>query len=826
MHQPRITLFAEVILPMALPRLLTYRVPYEWNDAVATGYRVIVQLGKSRLYTGIIHHLHQTAPADYEAKYIEGLLDDSPVVTVGQIKYWEWLAEYYCCTLGEVMNAALPGGLKLSSETKFALAADDWEEDGSLTEKEREILESLKDQTRTLQEVSEIVGIRVVQPFLRSLVQKGFVFSEEEVRERFRPKREELYSLSPEMCNEDALRSLFDSLEKRKAVKQSNALLAFLSLSGYDQDHREPVPRKLLLASAAIDSAVLKTLVEKGVLALSYRDPHAVPVANPSPVLPDLAPDQLRAYTELRAQMTTHAVTLLHGVTSSGKTEIYCHLIRDVLEQGKQVLYLLPEIALTTQLITRLRKYFGSLVKVYHSGFSDNQRSDTWTSLLSAPEGQPTLVVGARSALFLPFSNPGLVIVDEEHEPSFKQHDPAPRYHARDAAVMWSSMHGARVILGSATPAIETYWNATNDRYGIVEIHERYGGIQLPEIVIADMRKEMRLKTMSGNFTQTLADAMRESLAAGEQVILFQNRRGYAPLWQCNLCGWVPMCTRCDVSMTYHKQVHQLKCHYCGYSSTPPQTCGACGNGDLRMLGFGTEKLEEEVSQWFPEIKVQRMDLDTTRIRSSYQRIITDFESGEIQVLVGTQMVTKGLDFDRVSVVGVLNADRMMNFPDFRSMERSFQLMMQVAGRAGRRQKRGRVIIQTFTPDHWLLDLVRAGNYRALFDHEVRERHTYGYPPFVRMIRITVKHKEDEISGQAAARLAEMIKKLEPGQLLGPERPQVPRINNYFLRQILIKLHRNPGLASTKAQILAATQALQREEGFKSVRVVLDVDPN
>jgi primosomal protein N' (replication factor Y) (superfamily II helicase) len=825
MAESRITLFAEVILPLALPRTLTYRVPFEWNTRVTPGIRVIVPLGKSRLYTGIIRSIGQTAPRGYEAKYVEGLLDDAPVVTESQVHFWEWIAEYYCCTIGEVMNAALPGGLKLSSETKFTLSGEDWEEDGTLSERERQILTALKEKACTVHEIGEIIGIRTVQPILKGLVEKEYVYSEEEVRERFRPKREEIYSLHESVSGDAALQQVFSSLEKSRSSKQSDTLLAFLGLSGYDRGESRAVTRKELSAHRAVSTASVKALCEKNILRQELRDPHRIPVANTTPDLPPLAAEQDRAYREIIASLEQHPVALLHGITSSGKTEIYCHLIRDTLREGKQVLFLLPEIALTTQLITRLRRYFGALVKVYHSGFSDNQRSDTWMSMVQAPVTQPLIVLGARSSLFLPFTNPGLVIVDEEHEQSFKQHDPAPRYHARDAAVVWAKRHHAHVVLGSATPSLESYRNAVQDRYGLVELHERFGGISLPEIEIADIRKDLKKKTLSGNFTSPLVQAMKDALAENEQVILFQNRRGYSPLWQCNTCGWVPMCARCDVSMTYHKQSHLLKCHYCGYSASPPELCGACGHHDLRMLGFGTEKIEEEVKELFPEVCVKRMDLDTTRSRSSYQRIISEFEAGEIQVLVGTQMVTKGLDFDRVSVVGILNADRMMNFPDFRAMERSFQLMMQVAGRAGRRQKQGKVIIQTYAPDHWLLDLIGKGEYKTLYDREIRERHQFSYPPFVRMIRLTVKHREDHVAGEASELLVRRITQLNPGQVLGPEKPYVPRINNYFLRQILIKLHRTPDLAQTKARITEVCRELQQTDPYKSVRLTIDVDP-
>jgi len=825
MAEIRRTLFAEVILPLALPKSLTYRVPFEWNDHVMIGQRVIVQLGKSKLYTAIIRQIGESPPSGYEAKYIDGLLDNQPVVTATQIIFWDWIAQYYCCTVGEVMNAALPGGLKLSSETKFVIAEENWREDATLSDRESEILTALEEKPCTIHDLSEILGLRSVHPILKGLVEKELIYSEEELRERFKPKKEEILHLHERYLDEKELRELFILLEKPRTQKQSNALLYFLSLAGYDRGDIKPVPKKALLGNESISSSSVKSLIEKHVLTVESRELNPIVTKGSIAELPVLAANQERALDETILALEKYPVTLLHGVTSSGKTEIYCHLIARALSEKKQVLFLLPEIALTTQLINRLRKYFGELVKIYHSGFSDNQRSETWLNLLNASPDEPVIIMGARSSLFLPFTKPGLIIIDEEHEQSFKQHDPSPRYHARDAAIVWAQKFGAKVVLGSATPAIETYWNATHDRYGLVELHERFGGIELPEIIIADIRVDLKRKTMKGNFTTLLAEAMKEAIGQGEQIILFQNRRGYSPLWQCQSCGWVPMCTRCDVSMTYHKQVHQLKCHYCGYATEPPQACGACGHHELRMVGFGTEKIEEEVKELFPGIGVQRMDLDTTRSKTSYQRIISEFESGEIQVLVGTQMVTKGLDFDRVSVVGILNADRMMNYPDFRSMERSYQLMMQVAGRAGRRQKRGKVYVQTFTPDHWLLDMVKQGNYKELYVREVAERHRFGYPPFTRMIRITVKHKEDDTAEIAAQELVKQVLALHPGQVLGPEKPHVQRINNYFLRQIIIKLYRNPDLALTKSLIVQAGRALQQQTAFKSVRLTIDVDP-
>lgn len=825
MSESRITRFAFVLVPLALPKTLIYRVPYEWNEEIQPGMRVIVPIGNARLYTGVVRELTETPPEGYTARYIEGLLDEFPLVSAEQFAFWDWMAAYYCCTPGEVMNAALPGGLKLSSETRIALVDDDWMEDASLSDREREILEAVKEKPCTLQELSERLGIRTLQPILKGLIERGLIYSEEEVRERYRTPVEEIIELHPDCKSDEKLRQAFAELERFRAVRQSDALLAFLSLSGYDQGESRFVLKKELLAHQGVKAEALRSLEEKNVLVIRKRRTPPFPDPVTYPELPELSGAQQRAYEAIRMGMASgKPVTLLHGLTSSGKTEVYCHLIRDVLREGRQVLFLLPEIALTTHLITRLRHYFGSLVGVYHSGYSENQRSTTWMSLIRAPE-RPALILGARSALFLPFRRPGLVIVDEEHDTGFKQHEPNPRYHARDSAIAWAMLCQAPVVLGSATPSVESYWNARQGRYNLVELFERFGGAEMPEIQLADIRQELLRKTMRGNFTSILSDAIQSAKDRKEQVILFQNRRGYAPLWQCHSCGWVPMCTRCDVSLTYHKHNHQLKCHYCGYTSAPPASCVACGNHDLRMLGFGTEKLEEEVKDLFPETTVQRMDLETTRSKSGLHRIISEFESGAIQVLVGTQMVTKGLDFDHVSVVGIMNADRMLNFPDFRATERSFQLMVQVAGRAGRRNKKGYVIIQTYNPSHWIFDLVRRSDYAAFFEREIAERQQFGYPPFVRLVRITIRHRDDEVAEEAGRVLATRISVLDPGQVLGPERPHIPRINTYFLRQILVKLYRTPSLMQTKERLYLTCRELVQESGFKSVRLTIDVDP-
>jgi primosomal protein N' (replication factor Y) len=820
----RITLFADVIVPQALPVPLTYRVPYEWNNDVVVGQRVVVPLGKSKLITGVIRRLHEQGPTNYQAKYIDALLDEHPLVRPLQLALWEWMATYYCCTLGDVMNAAIPSGLKLSSETRFVLVCE--EDESHLTEKEQLVIRSLRSRgSMTMDDVTEVLGIKQVQPIVKRLIESSWIKSEEEIKEKFKPKTADFIKLNPEYSDDAKLQALFLELETRRAQKQSEALMLFLQLTHWDSTRKQEIERSKLQKQGATP-AVVAALIDKGVFACETREVGRLSAGliHTSPTR-ELSPAQLNAKNEVEACWKEKEVVLLHGVTSSGKTEVYATLIEETLAKGKQVLFLLPEIALTTQIIQRLRKFFGKRVGVYHSGYSDNERTEVWNKVLSDIPGECDVVLGARSALFLPFNRLGLVIVDEEHEQSFKQHDPSPRYHGRDAALWLAAKCGAKVLLGSATPAIETYWNAVNGRYGLVELNERFGGMQLPEVVLCDVRKEIKAKTMHNHFTEQLITEMQRVLEAGEQIILFQNRRGYSPLWECESCGWVPMCTRCDVSLTYHKFSHQLRCHYCGYTTPPVPACHACGTVDMKMLGFGTEKIEEDLQVHFPDVRVQRMDLDTTRSKSSYQKIISDFESGHTRILVGTQMVTKGLDFDNVSLVGILSADKMMNYPDFRALERSFQIMMQVAGRAGRKHKRGRVLVQTYNPEHWLLDLITKGDYRSFYEREVQERYQFVYPPFVRLMRITLKHKEDAVVQRAAQEIARIIAPMLKDRVLGPERPYIPRINNYFLQQFLVRFDKRKESEAMKATLIQMIRLRLVEADFKQVRLSVDVDP-
>jgi primosomal protein N' (replication factor Y) (superfamily II helicase) len=821
------TYFVDVILPLALPRLLTYRVPRELNSNIRIGQRIIVQLGKTKLYTAIIKKIHDRAPSNYSAKYIESILDERPLINESQLEFWDWMAAYYCCTVGEVMGAALPSALKLSSETKFELNMLPDEFMDELNEKEKRLILALQNSgSLSLADITDVLQTQKVQSIVKSLIEKGIISSVEELKEKFKPKIIDIVELGPMADSEIKLKDVFTELEKRKSQKQIDALLIHLQISGWDEGKANEVPRLLLQQKANVTASVIAALAEKNIFSIRTKEIGRLPshlLASEAPKT--LSEAQNNACKAILESWKSKDITLLHGITSSGKTEVYAQLIQECLKRGEQVLFLLPEIALTTQIIHRLRKYFGKRVGVFHSGYSDNERTEVWNKVLTGTPGECDVILGARSALFLPFTRLNLIIVDEEHEQSFKQHDPAPRYHARDSAIWLAKQFNAKVLLGSATPAVETMWNAKQDRFGLVELTERFGGLETPEVVICDLRKEIKAKTMKSHFSSELLTEMQLAIEKGEQIILFQNRRGYTPIWECHSCGWIPNCTRCDVSLTYHKKIHQLKCHYCGYSIQPVQACQACGSVEMKMLGFGTEKIEEDLETFLPGVKVQRMDLDTTRNKSGYQKIISDFESGHVQVLVGTQMVTKGLDFDNVSLVGILSADKMLNYPDFRSIERGFQLMMQVAGRAGRKNKRGRVLIQTYNPDHWLLDMIAKNDYAGFYDKEIIDRYHFSYPPFIRLMRITVKHKSDDVADSAAIALQKKLLPELREKVLGPETPLVPRINTYYLRQLLVKLDRTKESALIKARIQAHARELLAEPGFKSARISIDVDP-
>ncbi len=820
---PRVTFFADIILPLAIPNTYTYRVPHELNTYIKCGQRVIVQLGKTKLYTGIVYKIHETAPAKYEAKYLETILDEQPIVNAYQLKLWEWIASYYCCTLGEVMTAALPASLKLASETKVLLRENVFEKREHLTSKELQVYDALElRQVLSLAEIAEIISLKTVYPIVKALLDKGVVAVEEEVKEKYRPKTEEYIRLNAAFETDDSLRDLLNTLTK--APKQLDVLMAYLQVFDGRIENFNWLKKNELIKKSSSTGSIISQLVKKNILFSQAFEINRLPTAKAvTEQLKTLSPAQDTALNSIKTHFENLDVVLLHGVTSSGKTEVYCQLIDECIKQGKQVLYLLPEIALTTQLITRLQRRFGDTVGVYHSRFNPQERAEVWYKLLNNERYQ--VIIGARSTVFLPFSNLGLIVVDEEHENSFKQYDPAPRYHARDVAMVLANYHRCKLLLGSATPAIETYWQCQQGKFGLVELFNRYGDVMLPEIQAADIKKETQQKSMRANFSSLLISNIEEAFKNNEQVILFQNRRGYSPRWQCETCTWTPMCVQCDISLTYHKSKHLLTCHYCGHHEPPPKKCGACGSSALKMVGFGTEKIEDDLAGLFPEKRIFRMDYDTTRSKNAYSQIIHDFEEGQIDVLVGTQMVTKGLDFKNVALVGIMDANQMLYFPDFRAYERAYQLMAQVAGRAGRDKKRGKVIIQSSQPEHWVILKVMANDYKGLYESEISERKQYCYPPFYRLINITIRHIDKSMTEYAANWLAGQLKASFGEMVLGPEFPSIERIRNQYNMGILLKFPREMSHQKIKSRLLEIITLFHSEAKHRPVRVVIDVDP-
>lgn len=829
----RITLFAEVLLPLPVPGTFTYRIPLEMNNEVQPGKRVVVQFGKKKIYTGLVKLIHRKVPTEYTPKYILSILDPAPVVNELQFRFWDWIADYYMCHPGEVMNAALPSALKLASETRIVQHPDFDGKTDHLNEKEYLVAEAIDIQkTLTVSEVSRIVEYKKVIPLIKNLIEKKVVLVEEELKDRYKPKIESFVEFTETYRQESNLQKVMDELEKR-AFKQLELLMTFMRMTGNNGDLDGVVPKAELLKIANTSAAPLNALVKKGVLEITDRESSRLEafdaLTSPDTIL--LTGQQQSAFDRIKSLFEEKNVVLLHGVTSSGKTEIYIRLIQETLDRGKQVLFLLPEIALTTQIINRLRKYFGDLVGVYHSKYNEFERVEIWNNVIKSGDEvadentKYRVILGARSALFLPFANLGLVIVDEEHDTSYKQYAPAPRYLARDAAIMLAGMHGAKTLLGSATPSVESYFNATHDKYGLAELTERYGGVQMPEILVADLKNETRRKLMKSHFSSLLVKNTEEALDKKEQVILFQNRRGFSLRLECEQCNWLPTCKNCDVTLIYHKYNNQLKCHYCGYSTRVLERCPECGYTGLKMKGFGTEKIEDDLAIIFPKARIQRMDLDTTRSKNAYQKIISDFEERRIDILVGTQMVTKGLDFDNVSIVGILNADNLISYPDFRSFERSFQLMAQVSGRAGRKQKRGKVIIQSYNPYHAVIRYVIDNNYDLMYRSQVQERKLFKYPPFFRIIELQVQHKDPNFVNAAANELALALRQQLGKRVLGPEYPIVSRIKNLYLKNILIKLEKSEKTAPMKTRIADIIDAFNTRSQYKAARVVVDVDP-
>jgi len=825
--EERKTYFVDVILPLAVKMMFTYRVPFEMNDHLKIGIRVVVPFGKSKLQTGLIVKIHENVPTGYQSKYVESILDEHPIVTKKQLQLWSWISEYYMAPIGDVMNAALPGNFKLASETKIQLHPDSEVNGADLSDQEFQIFEALELQDELdLKEISEILQIKTIQPIIKRLIDKRVIITKEELNQKFTPKTQLFVQLHELYADEISLNLLIDDLSNdSRKEKQCEAVIKYTELANEKGDYFKPVLRSELDKAGASVSAI-NTLEKNGVFTIERKKISRLQDRdNDIDGRKELSLSQKTALQEIKTCFQEKDVALLHGVTGSGKTEIYVELIQEQLDKGKQVLFLIPEIALTTQLIERLGKYFGDKVGVYHSRFNQNERIEIWQAVLDQNKNKFQVVIGARSAVFLPFQNLGLIIVDEEHEGSFKQHDPSPRYNGRDVAIVLRSFFNAKVVLGSATPSLDTYYNAEQGKFGLIELNERFGNIQLPEILVANIKKEKRNKTMQSEFSSFLMEHMKEALHNKEQIILFQNRRGYNPVWACEVCGWNPMCKSCDVSLTYHKQSNLLKCHYCSYYTPPVGSCPSCGSNRLKMLGFGTEKIEDELKILIPEARVQRLDLDTTRQKNSYHQILTDFDNHEIDILVGTQMVTKGLDFDNVSLVGVLDADLMLKMPDFRSFERSYQLMSQVAGRAGRKKKRGKVVIQTYDPDHHIIQRVVNHDYHEMYRNELIERKNYSYPPFFKMIVLSLRHKNANNLDMIAEELAKSLVGIFGDRVLGPEYPIVKRIKNLYIKEIRIKMERQISQKKAKQKIEEIVDAFYAKPMNKSTRISINVDP-
>lgn len=812
--------YIDVILPIPVEKAFTYSVTQDEAAFLKPGMRVAVPFGKSKVYAALVKHIHREAPTIYEAKEIEHILDEHPIVTQKQFELWAWMATYYMCTEGEVMRASLPSAFLLESETIISLCKDVVLKDTDLPDDEFLIYEALQHQSVIkIQEVMDILGKRKVLPTIKRLLDKGAISVQEEIYEQYKPKIVSFVQLHPDYKDETAFNELLEKLSK--APKQRTLVLTFFSLKAKTN---KPISTIALQKAANATSTQLKSLVSKGVFETYQKRKDRIDFEGETNETKQLNAHQEVALSEIKESFETQNVCLLHGVTASGKTEIYVSLIKELLVTGKQILYLLPEIALTTQLISRLQNYFGEKVAVFHSKYSVHERVEVWNNVLhKASKAQ--IIIGARSAMLLPFRDLGYVIIDEEHESSFKQFDPAPRYHARDTAIVLGYMFQAKVLLGSATPSIESVYNARQGKYGYVSLMHRHGDILLPEINLVDIKEKQRKREMTGHFSDTLLRAITDALELGEQVILFQNRRGFSPILECVTCGHAPQCPNCDVSLTYHKYRNQLRCHYCGHYIAMQLKCMACGSAELTTKGFGTEQIEVELKELYPDHKIARMDSDTTRGKYGFEKIITAFEQEEIDILVGTQMLTKGLDFRNVTLVGILNADSMLNFPDFRAHERSYQLIAQVSGRAGRTEKQGKVLVQTYNPYHQILQQVSANKFDAMYEEQLQERRDFKYPPFYRLVRITLRHRDYQKIEESSIWLAKALRQgLGADAVLGPETPPIARIRNQYRRNVLIKINRKQNLKQVKGLIARVRTSFMAVPQYRGVRLIVDVD--
>lgn len=823
-------MYAEVIVPVPLHTPFSYSVPEPMRDAIAIGSRVIVPFGRKKFYTAVVTALTDTPPQGVELKEIERLLDCDgavPTVTRTQLRLWQWVADYYMCSPGEVMRAALPAGLKIESET-FIEPDDDWEElpGRRLPERDLIIMETLlhADGRMSVADLERATGLTHLSGAIARLVETGAVRVSEKLVERYAPRRESYVSLTASPSDHDAIHAAFDAV--KGAPRQEQALLALIDMAGTMQGRADDVTLRALRERASVSDAIIRAMAQKGLLSIERRSINRFAYTGLTGApLPELSPAQQAARMAINESMREHDVTLLHGVTSSGKTEIYLHLIDFVLRQGRSVLMLVPEIALTTQITARLQRVFADRVVIYHSKFTDNERVDIYRRLLT--DRRPAVVIGARSAVFLPVSSLGLVIVDEEHDPSYKQADPAPRYNARDTAIVLARSVGAKVLLGSATPAIDTHYKATTGRYGLATLTERYAGARLPAIDIVDLKRARLQGQLSGPFAMDTRQAVQRALDTGRQAIVFINRRGYAPVAECRLCGFTPKCNNCDVTLTYHKQIDRLVCHYCGAVYPMSVMCPSCHEPAMDTSGYGTERIEDEVTAAFPMARTLRMDLDSTRSKDGYEQIIADFSQRRADLLVGTQMVTKGLDFGGVSAVAVVNADTLLNRPDFRSAERAFCMLQQVAGRAGRRDTPGTVVIQTRQPEHPLFEYLKANDYGAFYEHELEERRAFVYPPFCRLIYIYIRHRDLHEADMLAATYANHLRTMLGNRVYGPDAPSVGRVSNLYIRKIMLKIEPEASLTRLREALRGLYEWMHANgpASMRSATIAYDVDP-
>lgn len=812
--------FVEVILPLSLAKTFTYSISEAEFHYIKKGMRVVVPFGKNKMYTALVLEVHQNKPTLYEAKEIHQILDEKNIVTETQLAHWQWIASYYMCAIGDVYRGAMPSGLLMESETLISQKQDVFVDESQLSDDEFLVFEALQQQSSLkVQDIIAILNKKNIFPVIQKLIDKNILVLQEEIQESYKPKLVRYVRLNAKYESNSGLSELIETL--KSANKQREIVMSYFQLSASE---KKPITVKKLIETANSSSAIVKALIEKEIFEDYFIQEDRINfVGTAQEEHLQLSDAQQNAFDEIKESFNQKEVCLLHGVTSSGKTEIYIKLIEEYLETGKQVLYLLPEIALTTQLVGRLRTYFGNKIAVFHSKYNNNERVEVWNQVLDN-SSKAQVVIGARSALFLPFVNLGFIVVDEEHEQTFKQVDPAPRYHARDAAIVLAHLHQAKVLLGSATPSLETYFNAQKEKYGLVEISKRFGNVRMPDIELVDLKDKYFRKKMTGHFSDTLINEITTALSLNEQVILFQNRRGYSPIIECMTCGNVPQCQQCDVSLTYHKHKNQLRCHYCGYTMAKPTHCHSCSSVDLTTKGFGTEQIEQELVSIFPAAKTGRMDQDTTRGKFGFEKIIDSFKNREIDILVGTQMLAKGLDFDNVSLVGIMNADNMLYHPDFRAFERSFQMMAQVSGRSGRSEKQGKVIIQTYNPNHNTIQQVTVNDYLGMYNEQLYNRKIYKYPPYFRIIKLTLKHRDFDKLKEGSIWLYQVMSQNLNMPVLGPEEPAISRIRNEYIRTILIKIPQNTPIAGTKKTIQKILNSFEAVAQYRAIKVIINVD--